>query len=831
MLQPHTPEPAMVAAMLEVGHGDAAPTAQGLSSVEAARRLAEVGANELRRTDGTSPWRILARQFGSPIVLLMLAAAVISGALGEAADAIAIAAIVVLNAVVGFLQEYRAERAVLALRSMTAPRARVVRDGQQVTVPATTVVPGDLLVLEAGDIVAADAALTSAHALCANEAPLTGESAAVEKSTAPAAADAMLAERHDCVFQGTSIGAGTGRAVVTATGMATELGKIAAMLETAEEAPTPLQRRLAQVSRMLLVASVAIVAVVAATGLAHGLGAFDVFLSAVSLAVAAVPEGLPAIVTIALAIGVRRMVVRHALVRKLPAVETLGCATVICTDKTGTLTTGVMTVRELWGPDHSRLLDAAAACCDAELDADQRSGIGDSTELAILAEAALRGIQREAIERARPRMAVAPFDPERKRMSIGRADGVLYVKGAAEVIVARCAAGCEGASEAATQMSARGLRVLAVAVGRGPDETALTLVGLIGIADPPRTEAIAAVAAARKAGIRTVMITGDHPATAEAIARELGIVRPGEPVGEHVHARATPEDKLRIVRAWKARGAVVAMTGDGVNDAPALREAHVGIAMGKTGTEVTREVAGIVLADDNFATIVAAIREGRGIFDNIRKALVYLLAGNAAELAVMLITSLAGLPLPLLPLQLLWVNLVTDGLPALALVMDPADADVMSRPPRRPSEPILGRPEWTVILVTGALKTAVTLGAFVWALSGGDLTRARSVAFAVLVFGELFRSFASRSTTRVFWQVGAFSNLVLLAVVVVSVVLQLGIHEVPWTAALFQISALPLRDAAICLALGLVPVTIIELAKLAGQRRRSSMKAMKAPKE
>ncbi len=792
------------------------PGATGLSSAEAARRLGEVGANELDRGDGTSAWRILAGQLTSPIVLLMLGAALISGILREVADAIAIAAIVVLNAVVGFLQEYRAERAVLALRSMTAPRARVLRDGRAATVAAREVVPGDVLLLEAGDIVAADAALVEAHALRASEAALTGESTPVDKLATPASADAALAERHDRVFLGTSIAAGTGRAVVTATGMATELGRIARLLETAEDEPTPLQRRLAQVSRMLLYATVAIVAVVAAAGLVRGAAAFDVFLSAVSLAVAAVPEGLPAIVTIALAIGVHRMVVRNALVRKLPAVETLGCATVICTDKTGTLTTGAMAVRELWGPDHEALLDAAAACCDAELGADLRGGIGDPTELAILAEAALRDIQRDAIERERPRALVEPFDPATKRMAIRRGDGIWYVKGALEAVAPSCTAGLTGAHEAAIQLAARGLRVLAVAVGDAPD--ALVLRGLIGVADPPRPEAIEAVAAARAAGIRTVMITGDHPATAQVIARELGILRPGDSAAELVHARATPEDKLRIVRAWKARGAIVAMTGDGVNDAPALREAHVGVAMGRTGTEVTREVADIVLADDNFASIVAAIREGRGIFDNIRKALVYLLSGNVAELAVMLIASLAGLPLPLLPLQLLWINLVTDGLPALALVMDPTEADAMNRPPRPPAEPILGRPEWHAIAVTGVLLTAVTVAVFAWALATSDLVRARSLAFAVLVFGQLFRSFASRSTTRVFWQVGAFSNLVLLAVVTVSVVLQLVIHNVPATGALFDIAALAPGDAALCLGLGIVPVTVVEVAKLLRHR-------------
>lgn len=791
----------------------------GLSTTDAARRLAENGPNELHRGEGTPAWRFLLGQFQTPVVLLMLGAAVTSAFLRGAADAIAIGSIVVINALVGFVQEYRAQRAVLALRSMTAPRARVMRDGRQTTVPAVDVVAGDLLLLEAGDVVAADARIIEAHALTANEAALTGESAPVDKSTRPVAKDAALADRQDCVFLGTSIASGTARAVVEATGMATELGRIATLLETAEEGETPLQRRLAQVSRMLLVASVTIVVVVAIAGLARGLGAFDVLLSAVSLAVAAVPEGLPAIVTIALAIGVRRMAARHALVRNLPAVETLGCATVICTDKTGTLTTGVMTVRELWGPDEARLLDAAAACCDAELAADKLGGVGDTTELAILVEAARRGIERATIERERPRVAVTPFDSERMRMSIRRSDDVLYVKGAIEVILARSSAGTDGVSAAATQLAERGLRVLAVATGAGTEETELTLLGLIGIADPPRVEAIKAVAAARAAGIRTVMITGDNATTARAIARELGILGPDDVADEVVHARATPEDKIRIVRDWKARGAVVAMTGDGVNDAPALREANVGIAMGKTGTEVTREVSDIVLADDNFASIIAAVREGRGIFDNIRKALVYLLSGNVAELAVMLIASLAGLPLPLLPLQLLWINLVTDGLPGLALVMDPPEADVMQRAPGRPTEPILGRSEWTSILLTGGLQTAVTLGTFVWALQARDVAEARTLAFTVLVFGELFRAFASRSTTRVFWQVGAFSNLILLAVVTASVALQLVILYLPWTEQLFHISRISAADCIMCLVIGLVPVTLIELAKLVRARR------------
>jgi P-type Ca2+ transporter type 2C len=786
----------------------------GLSSSEAAARLAEVGPNALAREEGPSPSRLLLAQFENPVVLLLLGACAVSAVLGEVADAIAIGAIVLLNVLVGFFQEYRAERAMAALRSMTAPRARVLRDGKTATVQAIEVVPGDLLLLEAGDIVAADARLEEAHRLATNEAPLTGESAQVEKSTRPVADGAPLAERADSVFMGTSVANGTGRAVVAATGMRTELGKIARLLSDAEEGETPLQKRLAQVSKMLLWACLGVVGLVAAAGLLRGARVFDVFLSAVSLAVAAVPEGLPAIVTIALAIGVQRMVSRHVLVRKLPAVETLGCATVICTDKTGTLTTGVMTVRELWGADHSKLLDAAAACVDAELTDDGLRGVGDTTEVAILLAAAERGIRREDIERARPRVSENPFDSERKRMSVGRGDGVLYVKGAVEVMLARCVAGTEGAAQANAELAARGLRVLAVAVGKGGEEEQLTLLGLLGLADPPRTEAIEAVAAARAAGIRTVMITGDHPLTALAIARELGIVRPGEAPGEVVHARATPEDKLKIVRAWKEKGAVVAMTGDGVNDAPALREAHIGVCMGKTGTEVTREASDMVLTDDNFASIVAAVREGRGIFDNIRKSLVFLLAGNVGELLIMLVAALAGLPAPLLPLHLLWINLVTDGFPALALVMDPADPDVMQKPPRRPAEPILGRAEWMNVALTGLLQTAVTLGVFVWALRNRGETEARNLAFSVIVLSEVLRSFAARSPTKVFWEVGALQNLTLVGVVFVSVLVQLGLHHIPATQRLFHLGTLSFADCALSLGLGLIVVTVLEVSKL-----------------
>ena len=796
------------------------PDLRGLTTIEAERRLIEFGANEIRREAGTGALRLLVRQLASPVIWLLIGASVISAALGERLDALAIGAIVVLNAAFGFLQEHRAERAVLALRSMSAPRARVMRDGRSVIVPASSIVPGDMIVLEPGDVPAADARLHVAHALSTNEAALTGESTPVEKSTRPTPPETPLAERHDFVFMGTSVATGPAVAEVTATGIHTELGRIAHLLATAQESVTPLQQRLAGVSRTLLYVCSGIVSAVALAGVLRGWPLMDVFMAAVSLAVAAVPEGLPAVVTIALAVGVQRMAARHVLVRRLPAVETLGCATVICTDKTGTLTTGVMSVRELWGPDHDALVFAAAACSDAELGPGNAGGVGDPTELAILAAAAARGIWRHDIEERLPRVAQTPFDSISKWMSIERSGGRVFIKGAVESVLPLCAGGEAAPLEANAEMAARGLRVLAVASASTQPAGSATLLGLIGIADPPRPEAIAAIAEARGAGIRTVMITGDHPVTARAIARELGILSDADGESDLVHARATPEDKIRIVRAWKDRGAIVAMTGDGVNDAPALREAHIGIAMGRTGTEVTREASDIVLADDNFASIVAAIREGRGIFDNIRKTLVYLLAGNAAELTVMLVAVLAGLPLPLLPLHLLWINVVTDGVPALALVMDPADGDVLRRAPRDPEEPMLGRREWRTILSTGLLQAAATLGVFVWALNARDLSEARNLAFSVLVFGELFRAFAARSDTRTFWEVGALTNIRLLAVVVASVLLQLTIHHLPWAQQVFDIGPLSAADCALTLIVGLVPVSVIELSKLVRRQSR-----------
>lgn len=788
------------------------PSPRGLTQAQAAAQLALDGPNALVQKPGTPWWKLLAHQFTSPLIWLLVAAAVISGALGEVVEAIAIVAIVLLNAAVGFVQEFRAQASVLALRALTSPRARVERDGAPSLVPATDVVVGDLLVLESGDVVAADAQLLEAHSLTTVEAALTGESQPSEKSATAAPPDAPLAEQRNRLFMGTPVATGTGRAIVTATGQRTELGKIATLLDTATEVKTPLQVQLEKVSRVLMLVCLAVVALVAGLGAFRGLPWLEVWVSSVSLAVAVVPEGLPAIVTIALAIGVRRMATRHVLVRRLSAVETLGSATVIVTDKTGTLTTGKMELREVWG-DETKVLTAAVANVEAALDPDGAWGVGDPTELALLVAAKKKGLPVVA-DPKNARVHVNPFDAERKRMSVLHADGVLSVKGAPKTVLPLCIAGTDGAVEATKALATKGLRVLAVATGTGKVEERLTLLGLVGIADPPRPEATAAVETARKAGIRTVMATGDAKDTAEAIAREMGVLRDGDDASAIVHARVTPEAKLLLVRELTAKGDVVAMVGDGTNDAPALKEAHIGIAMGVGGSEVTREAADLVLADDNFASIVAAVKEGRGIFDNIQKTLSYLLAGNAGELLTLFVAAAVGWPLPLLPLQLLWVNLVTDGLPALALVMDPAGDEVLERPPRDPARPILGRREWVNVALLGTLVAAVTLGAFMYARATDTLAHARTVAFSTLVFTQLFNAFGARSFTRTFLEVGSFTNLRLVGVVVATALLQLGLLALPLTQRLFGLGPFSWRVVGESAVAGVIPLVVVELTKV-----------------
>jgi P-type Ca2+ transporter type 2C len=877
---------------------------RGLSPAEASDRLKRYGPNALRKQVAIRPIDILSNQFRSLVIWVLIGAAAVSIGLGETLDGLAIAVIVLLNALFGFYQEFRAERAAAALARLVAPRARVVRDGHSRMVAAAEVVRGDILLLEPGDLVAADARLIEAERLRAVEAPLTGESQPVRKTVDVCATETPLADRSNMVFLATTVAAGTGRGVVVATGMETEVGHIAKLLESAVAGETPLRKRLDLVGRRLLWACFAIVVVVFLLGLLRSMPLFDLFLTSVSLAVAAIPEGLPAVVTVALALGTQRMARRNALVKHLPAVETLGCAQVICTDKTGTLTMGEMTARKVVtgtaayavtgegyaatgaffadgrevpagsDPLLGKLLCAAVACNDAELTRQAgRDGIvGDPTEGSLLVAAAKHGIRREELEAESPRIGGVPFDSDRKRMTVVRAragQAHAFAKGAPETILDCCShilteRGAEPLSEsdrarmlqASAGMANDALRMLAFAerplgsqadfkakpTGADETESGMTFLGLIGLQDPPRAEARGAVADCRRAGIRIVMITGDHPDTARAIARELGILDRGDEaltgadlarlddrdLTERVariavFARVTADDKLRIVRAWKRRNVVVAMTGDGVNDAPALKEASIGIAMGITGTEVTKQSADIIITDDNFASIAAAVEEGRGIYDNIAKTLGYLLAGNAAELMVMLVATLVGWPLPLLPIQLLWINVVTDGLPALALATDPPDRDVLSRPPRRPQAQLIDGEFLKTTAMIGALTALVTLGAFAFEhYNGASLDQAQDAAFTVLVFSELFRSFGARSDIKPIWQIGLFTNLRLLTVVLVSFIAQLVIHHVPAVQAIFGVAPIGIGQCLAWTALGTIPLIILETRKLLRSARETA---------
>ncbi len=876
----------------------------GLTAAEAGHRLAVHGPNALTEGAPIRPLAILAGQFKSLLVGILIVAAGVSWWLGERTDAIAILAIVVLNAGIGFYQEYGAERAIAALRRMTAPRARVRRAGAILAVPATEVVPGDILLLEAGDRVPADARLLEAANLGCVEAALTGESDAARKRVDPVAdAKAPLGDRRSMVHAGTSVATGSGLAVVVATGMATELGRIAGMLAEAHDEETPLQRRLAALGRALVLMALGIVALIFVLGLARGLPLLGLFVTSVSLAVAAVPEGLPAVVTIALAIGVRRMARRHALIRRLPAVETLGATNVIATDKTGTLTVGEMTARELWLPDapplgvsgegyapvgavappagaapDAALMARAAAlvatfagCVNAALrEADGRwEVVGDPTEGALLALAG----KLPATGPPADRLAEHPFDPERKRMTVvrGTATGPAraLVKGAPDMLLERCshvrgATGVRPLSDADravilaanTEMGGRALRVLAAATRELPAdlvasedadavERELTFEGLVGLQDPPRPEAKAAIARCREAGIRVVMITGDHPATALAIAGELGLTSQdtGTPLdagvltgaeldalddaelarrapGIAVYARVSAAHKLRVVRAWRANEAVIAMTGDGVNDAPAIKGANVGVAMGRTGTEVTKEASDMIVADDNFASIVAAVEEGRGVYANIKKTLQYLLAGNAAELLFIAGCVIVGLPMPLAPIHLLWINLVTDGLPALALATDPLDPEAMRRPPRDPRAELTDRDFLATLAWTGVLTASAVAGTYVYVLASMGEALARTSAFAVLVYAELLRSFGARSDERTLFELPPHTNMKLVACVALGVALQPWNHHQPQLQAFFEVVPMGWGHCAALLAMGMLPLAGLELRKLWRRRGR-----------
>ena len=870
---------------------------EGLSAtqVEAVRRTH--GWNELATAAPEPAWKKFLAQFSDLVVWILIAAAVISGAMGEWTDTAAILAIVLLNALLGFFQEQKAEKSLAALQSLAAPLAKVIRDGKLASVPARELVPGDIVEIEAGDNVPADLRLLTAFAVRVEEASLTGESVPVEKDAELVLPESTpLADRRNMTYMSTVLANGQGRGVVVATGMQTEIGRIAGMLQTYEREPTPLQRQLAKLGRVLVIVCLILVGVIFLLGVLHGNSWIEALLSSVSLAVAAVPEGLPAVVTTALALGLQRMAKRHALVRKLPSVETLGCVSVICSDKTGTLTRNEMTVRELlaggvqyrvtgsgYAPqgeffkvsseseqpvtltdeDGLVALRIAAYCNHAQVQPGKTEGdwdvIGDPTEGALIVLATKGGLTSD--DKKPEVVQELPFDADRKAMSVLLKDDsghrVQYTKGAPEGILEKCVSERRDNQvialtderrreimQANEEMASRALRALALAYrdddGTEPtiDEHNLTFAGLVGMIDPPRDEVKQAVVRCREAGIRPVMITGDHPATATAIARELGIATESDRVvtGQEleamsdeelaanveqiaVYARVAPEHKLRVVRAWKSRGEIVAMTGDGVNDAPAVKAADIGIAMGITGTDVTREASAMVLMDDNFTSIVNAVEEGRAIYDNIQKFLIFLLSCNAGELMLMLFASLLGWPTPLVPVQLLWMNLVTDGLAALALAMEPPEPGIMSRRPRSPHESIVSWHLGSTVLFRGLLLAAVSLLAFALFLGpdAKDVANARTMTFCIMVFGQLFQALAARSRTLTFWQLGPFTNPYLFGAVAVSALLQVAVVSVPMLRPVFEIVSHPWWEWEVLVLLALTPVTVVELTKIAKQ--------------
>jgi len=866
----------------------------GLSSREAEQRILINGLNVLKEGQRISPLHIFISQFKSLIIWVLITAGAISALMGEAMDAVAIFIIVFLNAGIGLYQEYKAERSIEALKRMTTPQAKVRRDGRVISIPSSHVVVGDILALEAGDLVAADARLLSAASLSCIESALTGEAKAVPKhSAALDIPEIQLGEKSNMVFMGTSVAAGTGQAIVIATAMKTEFGRIAGLLVDSDmDQETPLQHRLDQFGRILVWAGLGIVAVHFALGLLRGTRFLELAMTSISLAVAAVPEGLPAVVTVALSLGVMRMARRRALVRKLAAVETLGSTSVICTDKTGTLTVGEMTVRSLFvgghgyqvtgdgygpagevlyqgqpatGPHTATLLELATvliSCNNAHLI--EKDGIwktvGDPTEGALLVAGAKAGGDRVRIETECQREYEIPFDSSRKRSAVLRRmpDGRLraFVNGAPGALLERCSrlstsTGIRPLTEAdrkliladAAAMARQALRVLGSAYRdlkstKHQEFTAdaverdLVFVGLTGMCDPPRPECKAAIATCHTAGIRVVMITGDHPLTATAIANQLGIAASNDVVTGvdldrmteaelrqrvplvDIYARVTAEHKLRIVRALKANGDVVAMTGDGVNDAPAIAGADIGIAMGRTGTEVTKQAADLIITDDNFATIVAAVKEGRGIYDNIRKTLQYLLAGNTGELLLMTTCVLVGIPAPLLPIHLLWINLVTDGLPAFCLAADATDPDVMSRRPRPRSERIANRGFLRIMSLTGVLTAGVAFGVFITVLHAATMEQARADAFAVLVYAEILRSFGARSENKPIWAIPRFTNINLLIVVGVTMGLQVWSQHSTSFGNFLKIPTMPFGDNFILIAIGAIPLVVLEMAKV-----------------
>lgn len=861
----------------------------GLSLQEAQKRLLRDGPNELEEKGGPTALEIFLNQFKDFIIWVLIGAAAVSGFLKEWIDALAIIAIVILNAILGFIQEFHAEKALTALKKLSTPKAKVTRNGKPVLIPSREVVTGDLLELEAGGYVAADARVVVSRLLQTQEAALTGESLPVEKTPNFVRKEAPLGDRSSMVYQGTTITSGKGQAVVVATGIRTELGKIAELIQTVEEETTPLKKRLERFGKFLVYICFGIVAVVFVLGLLRKGDPLELFLTAVSLAVAAIPEGLPAVVTISLALGVQRMVKRNALIRKLPSVETLGSATVICSDKTGTLTKNEMTVRAIvvghellnvsgsgYTPqgkfyrndtelspknrsDLELLLRIGALCNSAHLEKRENEWqiMGDPTEGALLTAAAKAGVWKEELEKDFPAIDEIPFDSERKKMTVIRKENgvpVAFVKGAPDIVLEDCTQIRMGSEmrmlteedrkkilSMNAELASQALRVLAFAYRRLPElpkkitpealEKELVYVGLQAMIDPPREEAKRAVTQCQEAGIRSVMITGDHPNTASAIAKEVGMLQAGEGVltgaeldhlsqealeskvrGVSVYARVSAEHKLRIVKAWKKHGEIVAMTGDGVNDAPAVKEAHIGVAMGITGTDVTKEASDMVITDDNFASIVAAVEEGRAIFENIKKFVFYLLSCNAGEVLTMFVAALLGWPLPLLPIHILWVNIATDGLPALALGVDPVELGLMKR--RSDMELITPTFLRRMVGIGGLIALSTLLGfAFVLWIEKEDLGRARTFAFGVLVLSQLFHSLNCRSERLSIFKLGFFSNMKLIGAILASFVLQNIIVYFPWAWPVFKTEPLSFFDWGIMVAISSLPLWGMEIVK------------------
>ncbi len=852
---------------------------------------------------GKSPWRILWEQLTALLVIILIFAAVVSALLGDFKDAIAIGAIVVLNAVLGFSQEYRAEKAMAALKKMAAPAVRVRRGGEVRAIPAARLVPGDIVLLEAGNIVAADGRIFESADLQAQEAPLTGESEAVRKTPAAIAERELpVGDRRNMVYMGTFVTAGRGQAVVTETGMRTELGRIAALIQTVGREATPLQRRLAHLGKALAGAALVLVAVIFVLGRMRGEEIKLLFLTSVSIGVAAVPEGLPALVTIALSLGAHRMLKQNVLIRKLPAVETLGSVTVICSDKTGTLTENRMTAAVALlsdgsrldllaagrsgagsaaaGPGFDLLLTGMALCNDAVMPAGGAAPLGDPTEVALAEAAALLGLKKAVLDASLPRVDEVPFNSERKRMTTVHrlpAEARAWPAGLRSVVESLSTervAFTKGAVDSLLQVSGRvwangqvepledewrtrlqglndslakqGMRVLGLALrpvevaGTGAGEAierGLIFLGMAGVIDPPRAEAAQAVATCKTAGIRPVMITGDHPLTASYIAASVGMTgEAGALTGidldrmtvseledkaqaTQVYARVSPEHKLKIVEALQRRGHIVAMTGDGVNDAPALKRADIGVAMGITGADVAKEAADMVLLDDNFSTIVAAVEQGRVIYDNLRKFIKYILATNSGEIAVMLAAPLLGMPLPLLPLQILWMNLVTDGLPALALGLEPAESDAMRRPPYPPGECIFHRGLGRHVVWVGLLMGLLSLGTGYWFWRAGD-PHWQTLLFTTLTLSQMAHVMAIRSEHDSLFQIGVWSNRALLAAVLLTTLLQVALIYVPGLQQIFATRALPAGQLALAVGLSLVIFAAVELEKWIGRRAR-----------